>query len=189
MGKSYKPVVIADKCYVRAPFHPKMEKYKYDIIIEPKMSFGTAHHETTALMLEQILHLDLKDKLVLDMGCGTAVLAILAYKMGAGKVTAIDIDEWAFNNAKENVERNNAKFVKVLFGNMELTKGIYDVIFANINRNVLMHDIPLYAENLNKHGLLLMSGFYEADIPVIEERAKDNGLKLSSSSLKNNWQL
>jgi ribosomal protein L11 methyltransferase len=184
---SYSPVVIAGKCYVRAPFHPQIEKYKYEIIIEPKMSFGTAHHETTALMLEQILKLDLKDKTVLDMGCGTAVLSILAAKMGASTITAIDIDEWAFNNSIENVDKNNTNIVKVLSGNVSIVKGSYDVIFANINRNILMHDIPEYINHLNKSGLLLLSGFYEADIPIITDKAESNGVKLTGSFLKNNW--
>ncbi|MGD0711654.1 MAG: 50S ribosomal protein L11 methyltransferase [Bacteroidales bacterium] len=184
---SYNPVTISDKCNVRAPFHPQNDKCKYDIIIEPKMSFGTAHHETTALMLEQILKLDLNHKTVLDMGCGTAVLSILAAKMGASIVTAIDIDEWAFNNSVENVEKNKADKVKVLFGDVSIVKDSYDVVFANINRNILIKDIPEYTNHLNKSGLLLLSGFYEADVPIIADKAESNGMKSTGSFIKNNW--
>jgi len=185
--RSYNPVVIAEKCCIRAPFHPKNEKCKIDIIIEPKMSFGTAHHETTALMIEQILSLDLKEKSVLDMGCGTAVLAILAAKMGATSVTAIDIDEWAFNNAIENTGRNEMGFIKVLYGDVSLAVDMYDVIFANINRNIITRDIPEYIKHLNKSGILLLSGFYEADIPIVSDIVETNGLKLTGQSEKNNW--
>jgi ribosomal protein L11 methyltransferase len=185
--RSYSPVIIAGKCCIRAPFHPQNEKCTYDIIIEPKMSFGTAHHETTALMLEQILKLDLINKTVLDMGCGTAVLSILAAKMGASAVTAIDIDEWAFNNSVENVERNKTNNVKVQFGDVSIVKESYDVIFANINRNILMNDIPEYINHLNKSGILLLSGFYEADIPLIADKAESNGMKSTGSFIKNNW--
>lgn len=184
---SYSPVVIAGKCCVRAPFHPKNESCEYDIIIEPKMSFGTAHHETTSLMIEQIMALDLKGKTVLDMGCGTAVLAILASKMNAASVTAVDNDEWAFNNSVENVERNNTENMKVIAGDAGSVKEIYDVIFANINRNILMHDIPEYTNHLRKSGIMLLSGFYEADMPLIIDKAETNGMKFSGSSMKNNW--
>lgn len=184
---SYNPVIIAGKCCVRAPFHPKNESCKYDIIIEPKMSFGTAHHETTSLMIEQIMVLDLKGKTVLDMGCGTAVLAILASKMNAASVTAVDNDEWAFNNSVENVERNNTENVKVIAGDAGSVKEIYDVIFANINRNILMHDIPEYTNHLRKSGIMLLSGFYEADMPLIIDKAETSGMTFAGSSMKNNW--
>jgi ribosomal protein L11 methyltransferase len=184
---SYNPVVIAGKCCVRAPFHPKEESCKYDIIIEPKMSFGTAHHETTSLMIEQMLTLELKERSVLDMGCGTGVLAILAAKMGATPVTAIDIDEWAFNNSVENIGRNETGFIKVLFGDVELANEMYDVIFANINRNIIIRDISHYVKHLKRNGLLLLSGFYAADKPVIADKAETNGLKFASEKEKNNW--
>lgn len=185
---SYNPVTVAGKCYVRAPFHPENSHCKYDIIIEPKMSFGTAHHETTSLMIEQILLLDMNGKSVLDMGCGTSVLAVLAAKMGAASVTAIDIDEWAFNNSIENVTRNKVeKVVKVLQGDTELITEMFDIIFANINRNILMRDIPKYIEHFNKSGILLLSGFYDADVPVISDRAESNGMRFISKNIKNNW--
>jgi len=185
--KNYNPVFIAGKCCVRSPFHPKNENYKYDIIIEPKMSFGTAHHETTSLMLEQIMALDLKGKNVIDMGCGTSVLAILAAKMGASKVTAIDNDEWAYNNSVENIERNKVDCINVLLGDAKLINESVDVIFANINRNTLLRDIPVYAKHLNRYGLLLLSGFYEADIPVITDMAESCNMKLSGTASNNNW--
>jgi ribosomal protein L11 methyltransferase len=184
---SYNSVVIADKCCVRAPFHPKNENCTYDLIIEPKMSFGTAHHETTSLMIEQIMALDLKGKTVLDMGCGTAVLAILASKMAAAAVTAIDNDEWAYNNSVENIERNSTENVNVVMGDAASVNEIYDVIFANINRNILMHDIPEYTLHLKKSGIMLLSGFYEADMPLIIDKAETNGMKFSGSSMKNKW--
>jgi ribosomal protein L11 methyltransferase len=185
--RSYSPVVIAGKCCVRAPFHPKNADCKYDIIIEPKMSFGTAHHETTSLMIEQIMTLDLKGKTVLDMGCGTAVLAILASKMNASSITAIDNDEWAYNNSVENVERNSTANIEVVMGDAGSVKEIYDVIFANINRNILMHDIPEYTNHLRKSGIILLSGFYEADMPLIIDKAETSGMTFAGSSMKNNW--
>jgi len=185
--KSYDFVLIAGKCCIRAPFHPVNIECQYDIIIEPKMSFGTAHHETTSLMIEQILALDLEKKSVLDMGCGTAVLAILAAKMKASPVTAIDIDEWAFNNSLENIQRNNAGFIKVLLGGIEMVSETYDVIFANINRNILLNDIAGYVEHLKTTGFLLMSGFYEADLTIINDKAVSVGLELCSTAVKNNW--
>ena len=185
--RSYNAVVISDICCIRAPFHPKNENCKLDIIIEPNMSFGTAHHETTALMIEQILLMDIKGKSVLDVGCGTAVLSAVAAKKGATAITGIDIDEWAYNNSIENIERNKFNFIKVLFGDIQMAKETYDVIFANINRNIIIRDLPEYIKRLNKNGILLMSGFYEVDIPVVSDKAEANGLKLLTQSLKNNW--
>jgi len=184
---NYSPVFIAGKCCVRASFHPKTEGFKYDIIIEPKMSFGTAHHETTSLMIENIMTLNLKNKHVLDMGCGTAVLAILAAKMGALKITAIDIDEWAFHNSIENIGRNQVGFIKVLLGDAKMIDGKFDMIFSNINRNILINDIPVYAKHLNKSGFLFLSGFYETDIPVITDKAKSCNMKFLGAAGNNNW--
>jgi len=139
------------------------------------------------LMLEQIMALDLKGKNVIDMGCGTSVLAILAAKMGASKVTAIDNDEWAYNNSVENIERNKVDCINVLLGDAKLINESVDVIFANINRNTLLRDIPVYAKHLNRYGLLLLSGFYEADIPVITDMAESCNMKLSGTASNNNW--
>ena len=152
------------------------------------MSFGTAHHETTSSMIEEILQLDLKGKKVLDMGCGTSVLAILAAKMEAKTVTAIDNDEWAYNNSVENIARNEAgNKVKAFLGDAEIISETYDVIFANINRNILMRDIPAYTSHLEKSGILLLSGFYDADVPVVSDKAESNGVKFIHKSVKNNW--
>ena len=186
--KNYPSVLIAGKCLIRAPFHKPVENILYDIIIEPKMSFGTAHHETTSLMIETIMETDMKGLNVLDMGCGTGVLAILASKLGAKQVTAIDNDEWSFINAKENTERNAANNVNVLLGDAELlNEKTFNVILANINRNVLTKDIPNYASCLNTNGILIVSGFYEDDIKIISEHADLSGLFYSRHELKNNW--
>lgn len=185
---NFEPVIIDNTCSVRAPFHPKPEGVEFDIVIEPKMSFGTAHHETTSLMISSLLQSDVNQKAVLDMGCGTAVLAILAAMKGAEQVTAIDIDEWPFENAKENAQRNNLPAIEVLKGGSELLgNNHYDMILANINRNVLLEDIKVYAKVLKSDGELLMSGFYNEDLELISKTAFENGLDFVSFVTKNNW--
>lgn len=185
---NYNPIVVSDKCIVRAPFHSKDEAFLYDIIIEPKMSFGTGHHETTSLMLEDMLETGIKGAKVLDMGCGTSVLAILASKMGAESVVAIDIEEWAYNNSIENVLKNKAPNISVLRGNSDiLAEQKFNVILANINRNVLLKDIEVYSKSLNQNGELLLSGFFESDIPAIKSKAETFDLKLVKQQSKNNW--
>ncbi len=184
----FKPIVIDDMCIIHSSFHEIDKEYKYNIVIDPKMAFGTGHHQTTVLMMRNILDLDLKDKTVLDMGCGTAVLAILAEMRGAKKITAIDIDEWAYNNALENISLNNMSHISVLHGGAELLgKESYDVILANINRNILLQDIPTYAKALNDKGILMMSGFYEKDLPAITEKCNENGLKQLHFIVKDDW--
>lgn len=186
--KNYSPVTIGS-CYIRAPFHPALPSSKYDIVIEPQMSFGTAHHETTALMIEYLLSMKLKNKKVLDMGCGTAVLAILAAKMGANPVVAIDNDDWAFRNAQDNVKKNALQIIEVLFGDVTTlaSQQQVDVFLANINRNVLQKDLPAYARTLKHGGYLLLSGFYESDIPLLLQTAEENNLKEFQRKIKNNW--
>lgn len=185
---NYEPVVIKNKCGIRAPFHPENKDVEYDLIIEPKMSFGTAHHETTSNMIEFLLEEDLKGKSVLDMGCGTSVLAILAAKRGSNKVFAIDNDEWAYNNSLENILKNNEPEINVILGDANsLTNLYFDVIIANINRNILLNDIKLYANSLNDNGILLMSGFYEQDIPAIKEECGKYNLNFDRYISKNNW--
>jgi ribosomal protein L11 methyltransferase len=184
----YDPVLIDNRCMVRAPFHPKHAGVEFDIVIMPKMSFGTAHHETTKLMIQYLLSIQVSGKSLLDMGSGTAVLAILARMKGASPVTAIDNDEWAYNNALENVQSNNFADIEVVLGNSSSLAGKkYDIILANINRNILLNDIPAYRESLNPGGKLFMSGFYSEDLPLIEEKANETGLSIMSKRIENNW--
>ncbi|MBB3123800.1 ribosomal protein L11 methyltransferase [Mesoflavibacter sabulilitoris] len=185
--KNFNPIIVDDVCAVRAPFHEKFDT-EYDIIIEPKMSFGTGHHETTHMMIQHILQNDFKDKSVLDMGCGTAVLAILAEMKGAKPIDAIDIDNWCYLNSLENVERNNCKHISVYEGEASLLKDQnYDIIIANINRNILLQDIATYAKCLNTNGSLFLSGFYEEDIPLIEKECNANNLQHLKTLKRNNW--
>ncbi len=185
--KNFNPIIVDDVCTVRAPFHEKPNT-TYDIVIEPKMSFGTGHHETTHMMIQHILKNDFKNKSVLDMGCGTGVLAILAEKRGAKPIDAIDIDNWCYLNSIENVERNNCEHISVLEGDSSLLKGKkYDIIIANINRNILLKDMETYASCLNKNGVLFLSGFYNNDIPIIEAECNKQMLKLNEKLERNNW--
>jgi ribosomal protein L11 methyltransferase len=185
---NFEPVLIDGICSVRAPFHPKPDGVEFDLVIEPKMSFGTAHHETTSLMISYLLKTDVSRKDVLDMGCGTAVLAILAGMKGAKNITAIDIDEWPVNNAIENSRNNNLPQIEVIMGGAEqLGRKSFDVILANINRNVLLADMPVYSGVLNKNGTLLLSGFYKNDLDAISACAFENGLEFVSFETKNNW--
>ncbi len=186
---NYAPVLIADRCYIRAPFHEKMADVAYEIEIEPKMSFGTAHHETTSLMIEYILEDEFAGKSLLDMGAGTGVLAILAHKKGAHPVTAIDIDEWAYLNNVENNARNNAEEIEVLMGGAELLDGkSFQVIIANINRNILLNDMEHYAKSLENGGIIYFSGFYVGeDLEKITEKAASLSLQFISNKEKNNW--
>ena len=185
--KNFNLIVVDDVCTVRAPFHEK-PNINYDIVIEPKMSFGTGHHETTHMMIQHILKNDMTNKSVLDMGCGTGVLAILAEMKGASEIDAIDIDNWCYLNSIENIERNNSKHISVFEGDASLLKNkTYDVIIANINRNILLKDIKIYACSLNKKGVLFLSGFYKNDIPIIEEECVKYGLKLEDKIERNNW--
>ncbi len=185
---NFEPVIIDGRCSVRAPFHAKPKRVEFDLVIEPKMSFGTAHHETTALMISYLLQSDVKGKGVLDMGCGTAVLAVLAAMKGAKNITAIDIDEGPVNNAKENAANNKCPQIEVIQGGAEqLGKKMFDLILANINRNVLLADMSAYSKVLNKNGTLLLSGFYKDDLQQISKTAFENGLDFVSFVTKNNW--
>lgn len=186
---NFEPIIVDGKCSVRAPFHAKPENIEFDIIIEPKMSFGTGHHETTYMMISLLLESDIKGKTVLDMGCGTAVLAILAEKKGANEIIAIDNDEWAYRNSLENIEKNDAGSIKVLLGDSQLLNfdNHFDIIIANINRNILLVDIKFYSNCLKTNGVLLMSGFYKDDIDSINETARQFQLDLKRYILNNNW--
>lgn len=186
--KNYPPVTIAGKCHIRAPFHPEREDIPLNIIIEPKMSFGTAHHETTALMIEWLLEGDLEGKRLLDMGCGTGLLAILANKLGAANVMAVDNDEWAYRNALENVALNRATLCEVIQGDVKNIAGKkFEAILANINRNILLEDIPAYCRSLLPGGLLFLSGFYEQDIPAIAKVAEAMDMKPDGVKSRSNW--
>lgn len=184
---NFNPINIDNQVYIRAPFHEK-SAIPIDLLIEPKMSFGTGHHETTHLMVQHLLQVDLNHKEVLDMGCGTAVLAILAEKLGATKVDAIDIDFWSYENSLENIERNHCQKISVYQGDATLLQQQqYDVIIANINRNILLQDMENYVKVLKNNGLLLLSGFYTEDIPYIEEKAMALHLQKITHTERNNW--
>ncbi|HPE40237.1 MAG TPA: 50S ribosomal protein L11 methyltransferase [Bacteroidales bacterium] len=186
---NYSPVLIADQCFIRAPFHEPLKDVPYEIVIEPKMSFGTAHHETTSMMIEYVLQESLENKSVLDMGAGTGILAILAYKRGANPVVAIDNDEWAYLNNIENNARNNSEVIEVKLGDASTIKGDhYQVIIANINRNILLRDLPDYEKCLEPNGTIFLSGFYvEEDLKMIQEKCETLGLQYVSNKEKNKW--
>lgn len=185
--KHFDPIEVDGRCSVRAPFHEKPDT-EYDIIIEPKMSFGTGHHETTHMMIKHLLKLDLAGKKTLDMGCGTGVLAILAEKRGALPIDAIDIDNWCYLNSKENAARNECAHITVKEGDAALLLDQkYDLIIANINRNILLQDIPAYAQCLENGGILLLSGFYTEDIALISEKCNTHDLFFQGNYERNNW--
>lgn len=185
--KNFEPILVDDVCSVRAPFHEEPNT-EFDIVIEPKMSFGTGHHATTHMMIQHILKNDWEGKSVLDMGCGTGVLAILANLKGAKIVDAIDIDNWCYQNTLENIARNECDTINVEEGGAELLRDRkYDIILANINRNILLRDLPIYAKCLNTNGNLFLSGFYEEDIPVIQKACEALGLKYIEHFDRKNW--
>ncbi|MCL1943306.1 MAG: 50S ribosomal protein L11 methyltransferase [Candidatus Azobacteroides sp.] len=185
----FNPIIIDDQCVIHSSFHKDIPKMRYDILIDPKMAFGTGHHETTSLMISAMTDIDLTRKSVLDMGCGTAVLAILAAMKGADPVVAIDIDEWAYNNSLENIRLNRTENISVKHGGAEIlgTGDVYDYIFANINRNILLNDMHHYVRCMRKGSVLFMSGFYVTDIPAIQKEAGRLGLDYAGFSEKNNW--
>jgi ribosomal protein L11 methyltransferase len=184
----FKPLLIKNECVVRAPFHTDYPVAKYEIIIEPNMAFGTGNHETTTMMIETILENDMENKYILDMGCGTGILGILASMKGAKKVTAIDIDEWSYTGAKENARLNQIENMEVKLGDASLLgEEKYDIIFANIHKNVLINDMPAYSNVLKPGGLLVMCGFYTGDIQDIKTKAETLGLNDNGFKSKNNW--
>ena len=185
--KNFKPIQVDDLVSIRAPFHAN-PNLKFDIVIEPKMSFGTGHHETTHMMIQHLINLDLTNKKVLDMGCGTGILAIFAEMKGAKVIEAIDIDNWCYQNSLENIARNNCNRIAVFEGGASLLiNKKYDVIIANINRNILLHDMSTYIDCLNPNGMLLLSGFYQEDIPIIDAEVSKYDLKIDEIIERNNW--
>ena len=185
--KNFEAIDVDGKCHVRAPFHPKTNA-EFDIVIEPKMSFGTGHHETTHMMIQHLLETDVQGMKTLDMGCGTAILAILAEMKGAKPIDAIDIDNWCYLNSIENAERNNCTEITVYEGDAALLKDKkYDLIIANINRNILLNDMQAYVDCLNPNGTILFSGFYNEDIPFIDASCVEKGLTFVKKFERNNW--
>lgn len=185
---SYQPVVVNERCRVRAPFHEPDPSFEFDLVIEPKMSFGTANHETTAQIITLMLETDFKGKDVLDMGSGTAVLAILAKKLGAARTVAIDNDEWAYRNAFTNCELNGINDIEIILGDANaIGNAKYDVVLANINRNILLRDMHHYVEAMRPQAHIFFSGFYTEDLDSIKEEAVRLGLRYVRHLSRNNW--
>ncbi len=181
---------VNENCVVRHPQANLPRKYDYEIVVEPKMAFGSGYHETTRLVMNQMFQMNFCDANVLDMGCGTAVLAILASQLGAKNITAIDIDEFSYQNATHNCKLNTLSNVEVLLGDSSLLQNqLFDVILANINRNILLNDMERYVVVLAKNGKLLLSGFYSEDVEIICAKAQSLGLKKTTSRCDNNWAL
>ncbi|WPP48084.1 50S ribosomal protein L11 methyltransferase [Catalinimonas niigatensis] len=186
---NFESIIVEDQCLVRADFHKIDQKFPYEIVINPKMSFGTGHHATTYLMLSWQLEIEHTQKKVMDAGCGTGILAIMASLKGAGEIVAFDNNEWAVDNSRESFEMNHCSQVKMFLGTVEdiSKEEKFDIILANINRNVLLQEIPFYAARLKRDGMLLLSGFYHYDAPLIEEKARANGLQVSAEKERNDW--
>lgn len=184
---SYQPVVVNERCRVRAPFHEPDPSFEFDLVIEPKMSFGTANHETTAQIIQLMLETDFQGKEVLDMGSGTAVLAILAKKLGAVHTVAIDNDEWAYRNAFTNVDLNGVSDIDIILGDALSIQGQYDVVLANINRNILLRDMHYYVEAMKPGAHIFFSGFYTEDLESIKVEAERLGLHYERHLTRNNW--
>jgi ribosomal protein L11 methyltransferase len=187
--KNFDPVFIDEKVQIRAVFHDPQPNYDYNIIINPKMAFGTGHHETTHLIVAEQLTIDHQDKRILDVGTGTGLLSIMAYKLGAKSILATDIDDWCIENSRENLNLNDVKNFDILQGTIDkLTlSGPYDILYANINKNVLMAEIPAYSSLIIDKGILVLSGFYAEDIDVLKEKATQNNLSLVGTKTRNNW--
>ena len=185
----FEPIVVDSRCVIHSTFHKGYPKADFDIIINPQMAFGTGHHQTTRLIISYLLDTELKGKTVLDMGCGTSILAILASMRGATDLTAIDIDEWCVNNSIDNLALNHINNIKVFQGDASslATEGPFDVIIANINRNILLADMQYYVARMNKGGEIYFSGFYESDLPMIQAEAERLGLRYISHRVEKEW--
>lgn len=185
----FKPIVVKDKCVIHSSFHKDIPQLQYDIVIDPKMAFGTGHHATTSLIIEQLLEMEMEGKSVIDMGTGTGILAILSHMRGAKNISAIEIDPVAHANAIENLKINGADIVNLILGDANSLSNLssVDVFIANINRNIITQDIESYLCALNWGGIMLLSGFYEEDIPVIMKVAEPLGLKYVTHKVKDKW--
>ncbi len=188
--KNYEPIIVDDRCLIRADFHKIEKKYPYEIIITPKMSFGTGHHQTTYLMIKNQLDINHQNKRVMDAGCGTSILSVMAAKLGAREIEAFDIDEWSVSNGKENIEVNGCEsIIHQQLGKLSdfIFKGKFDIILANINKNVLLDEMELYRNLLQPEGLLLLSGFYTSDITDLLREANPLGLQEVRRDEKETW--
>lgn len=187
--KNFEPVLIDDLLYIRAPFHTANKNVKHEIVIMPKMSFGTGHHQTTRLVCKAMFETDFKNKRVLDMGCGTGILAILASFLGANDILAIDIDEWSVENSIENCATNNCPQIVVKKGDIDAltNEQPFDIIIANINKNILKAQLPVYAKKLKTGGKLFLSGFFTTDMDELKAVAADHGIKFISFKNENEW--
>jgi ribosomal protein L11 methyltransferase len=187
--KSYEPINVEDKCLIRAEFHPQDKKFRYEIIITPKMSFGTGHHQTTYLMIKNQMTIDHQAKRVMDAGCGTAILSIMSSKLGAKEVEAFDIDEWSVINGEENISINGCTNIHLQQGKISDVKlsGSFDIILANINKNVLLSEMNSYSEFLVSNGLLLLSGFYTGDISDLKKCAEEFKLREVQRDERETW--
>lgn len=184
----FKPLVIADRCVVRAPFHTDYPECEFEIIIEPNMAFGTGNHETTSMMMEFILETPQNGLNILDMGCGTGILSILSSKCGAKSVTSIDIDKWSFDATSENAPKNGCSNIKPVLGDASaIPNEIFDIIYANIQKNIIISDMQAYCKVLSPAGTLFLSGFYENDLADIEKFASNYDLVLKNKKTRNNW--
>ena len=185
----FQPIVIGDRCVIHSTFHQDVPQAEYDIVINPQMAFGTGHHETTSLIIGELLDTDLQGKRVLDMGCGTSILAILARMRGASSCTAIDIDDWCVRNSLENIALNHLDGIHVYQGDASslTNKGPFDVVIANINRNILLADMRHYVARMSQGAMLLISGFYTEDIPTLRSEAERLGLHYTGRREKNHW--
>lgn len=185
----FQPIVVDDMCVIHSSFHKDIPSLPYDIVIDPKMAFGTGHHQTTSLIIKRLLEMPMENKSVIDMGTGTGILAILAAMRGASRVDAIEIDEFAHTNAVENVRLNNHPEINVILGDATALDSLEpaDIFLANINRNIITGDIASYSARLRDGGIMILSGFYEDDIPVINAEAEKHGLKYVDHNTRDRW--
>ncbi|MBD5379715.1 MAG: 50S ribosomal protein L11 methyltransferase [Bacteroides sp.] len=185
----FKPIIVNGQCVIHSSFHKDIPKAEYDIVIDPKMAFGTGHHQTTSLIIERLLTMELNNKSIIDMGTGTGILAILAAMRGANPVEAIEIDPMAHINAVENVKLNGHPEIDVILGDASALSNIQpaDILLANINRNIIVGDMESYSKALKSGGTMILSGFYEEDIPVVAQAAKQYGLKQTDYTTRDRW--